>query len=290
MSNRPFIISTDSGSDLTQAYCQENGVVCLELSYTIAGETYTSFDPRMSYKQFYDLVRQGEMPVTQQVNPQQFVEVWEPLLQQGNDILHIGFSSGLSGTFNSSRMAADELCEKYPEATILTIDTLAASLGQGLLVHYAVKMKQDGTEMQEIADWLENNKLNMVHNFTVDDLNHLHRGGRVSKATAIVGTALGIKPALHVDNDGHLINISKVRGRKASLKWLVDRMEELVGDWENEEFFISHGDCLEEAQFVADEVSKRLGITKYTIGYVGPVIGAHAGPGVVALFFMGKER
>ena len=290
MSNRPFIISTDSGSDLTQAYCQENGVVCLELSYTIAGETYTSFDPRMSYKQFYDLVRQGEMPVTQQVNPQQFVEVWEPLLQQGNDILHIGFSSGLSGTFNSSCMAADELCEKYPEATILTIDTLAASLGQGLLVHYAVKMKQDGTEMQEIADWLENNKLNMVHNFTVDDLNHLHRGGRVSKATAIVGTALGIKPALHVDNDGHLINISKVRGRKASLKWLVDRMEELVGDWENEEFFISHGDCLEEAQFVADEVSKRLGITKYTIGYVGPVIGAHAGPGVVALFFMGKER
>lgn len=290
MSNRPFIISTDSGSDLTQAYCQENGVVCLELSYTIAGETYTSFDPRMSYKQFYDLVRQGEMPVTQQVNPQQFVEVWEPLLQQGNDILHIGFSSGLSGTFNSSRMAADELREKYPEATILTIDTLAASLGQGLLVHYAVKMKQDGTEMQEIADWLENNKLNMVHNFTVDDLNHLHRGGRVSKATAIVGTALGIKPALHVDNDGHLINISKVRGRKVSLKWLVDRMEELVGDWENEEFFISHGDCLEEAQFVADEVSKRLGITKYTIGYVGPVIGAHAGPGVVALFFMGKER
>jgi len=290
MSNRPFVISTDSGSDLTQAYCQENGVVCLELSYTIAGETYTSFDPRMSYKQFYDLVRQGEMPVTQQVNPQQFVEVWEPLLQQGNDILHIGFSSGLSGTFNSSRMAADELREKYPEATILTIDTLAASLGQGLLVHYAVKMKQDGTEMQEIADWLENNKLNMVHNFTVDDLNHLHRGGRVSKATAIVGTALGIKPALHVDNDGHLINISKVRGRKASLKWLVDRMEELVGDWENEEFFISHGDCLEEAQFVADEVSKRFGITKYTIGYVGPVIGAHAGPGVVALFFMGKER
>ena len=290
MSNRPFVISTDSGSDLTQAYCQENGLLCLELSYTISGETYTNYDSRMTFKQFYDLVRQGEMPVTQQVNPQQIVEAWEPVLQQGNDILHLGFSSGLSGTFNSSRMAAEELREKYPEANIVTIDTLAASLGQGMLVNFAVKMKQDGASLQEIADWLEDNKLNMVHNFTVDDLNHLQRGGRVSKATAIVGTALGIKPALHVDDDGHLINIAKVRGRKASLKWLVDRMEEMVGEWENEEFFISHGDCLEDAQYVAEEVSKRFGITKYTIGYVGPVIGAHAGPGVVALFFMGKQR
>ena len=290
MSNRPFVISTDSGCDLTQAYCQENDILCLELSYTIAGETYRSFDPRMTYKQFYDLVRQGEMPVTQQVNPQQLVEAWEPVLQQGNDVLHIGFSSGLSGTYNSSRMAAEELGEKYPEANIITVDSLAASLGQGMLVHFAVQMKKDGSSMQEIADWLEANKLNMVHNFTVDDLNHLQRGGRVSKATAIVGTALGIKPALHVDDEGHLINISKVRGRKASLKWLVDRMEETVGDWENEEFFISHGDCLEDAQYVAEEVSKRFGITKYTIGYVGPVIGAHAGPGVVALFYLGKNR
>ena len=290
MSNRPFVISTDSGCDLTQAYCQENDILCLELSYTIAGETYRSFDPRMTYKQFYDLVRQGEMPVTQQVNPQQLVEAWEPVLQQGNDVLHIGFSSGLSGTYNSSRMAAEELGEKYPEANIITVDSLAASLGQGMLVDVAVQMKKDGASMQEIADWLEANKLNMVHNFTVDDLNHLQRGGRVSKATAIVGTALGIKPALHVDDEGHLINISKVRGRKASLKWLVDRMEETVGDWENEEFFISHGDCLEDAQYVAEEVSKRFGITKYTIGYVGPVIGAHAGPGVVALFYMGKNR
>lgn len=290
MSNRPFVISTDSGSDLSQAYCQENGILCLELSYTISGETYSSFDPRMTNKQFYDLVRQGEMPVTQQVNPQQLVDAWEPVLQQGNDILHLGFSSGLSGTFNSSRMAAEELREKYPEAIIVTIDTLAASLGQGMLVDFAVKMKKDGASMQEIADWMEANKLNMVHNFTVDDLNHLQRGGRVSKATALVGTALGIKPGLHVDDEGHLINISKVRGRKASLKWLVDRMEEMVGEWENEEIFISHGDCLEDAQFVADEISKRFGITKFTIDYVGPVIGSHTGCGVVALFFMGKQR
>ncbi len=290
MSNRPFVISTDSGSDLNQAYCQENGVICQELSYTLAGETYTNFDPRMTNKQFYDLVRQGEMPVTQQVNPQQFVEAWEPILQQGNDILHIGFSSGLSGTYNSSCIAAEELREKYPEATIITIDTLAASLGQGMLVNFAVNMKKDGASMEEIAAWLEENKLHMVHNFTVDDLNHLQRGGRVSKATAIVGTALGIKPALHVDDDGHLINISKVRGRKPSLKWLVDRMGELTQGWENAEIFISHGDCLEDAQYVADEVRNRYGITKATIDYVGPVIGAHAGPGVVALFFLGEKR
>ena len=290
MSNRPFIISTDSGCDLNQSYCQNNGVVCLELSYTIAGETYSSFDPRMTNKQFYDLMRQGEMPVTQQVNPQQFVDTWEPILQQGTDILHIGFSSGLSGTYNSSCMAAEELREKYPEATIITVDSLAASLGHGMLVDFAVKMKNNGSSKEEIADWMEKNKQNMVHNFTVDDLNHLQRGGRVSKATAIVGTALGIKPVLHVDDEGHLINIAKVRGRKPSLKALVDRMEELTKGWENPEIFISHGDCLEDAQYVADEIRSRFGITKFTIDYVGPVIGSHTGCGVVALFFMGEKR
>ncbi|MBR5559409.1 MAG: DegV family protein [Oscillospiraceae bacterium] len=290
MSNRPFVISTDSGSDLNQQYCQENGVLCVELSYTIAGETYTSFDPRMTNKQFYDLIRQGEMPVTQQVNPQQITDAWEPVVQQGNDILHIGFSSGLSGSFNSACMAAEELREKYPEATIITVDSLAASLGHGMLVDFAVKMKKDGASIEEIAAWQEANKMNLVHNFTVDDLNHLQRGGRVSKATAIVGTALGIKPVLHVDDEGHLINISKVRGRKPSLKALVDRMEELTEGWENTEIFISHGDCLEDAQFVADEITKRFGITKFTIDYVGPVIGSHTGCGVVALFFMGKNR
>jgi len=264
MSTRPFVISTDSGSDLNQQYCKENGVLCIELSYTMAGVTYTNFDPRMTNKQFYDKVRQGEMPVTQQINPQQVMDAWEPVLQQGNDILHVGFSSGLSGSFNSACMAAEELREKYPEATIITVDSLAASLGHGMLVNFAVNMKKDGSSIEEITAWLEENKLHMVHNFTVDDLNHLQRGGRVSKATAIVGTALGIKPCLHVDDAGHLINISKVRGRKASLKWLVDRMGELTEGWENPEIFISHGDCLEDAQFVADEIRARYGITKFT--------------------------
>ena len=161
------------------------------------------------------------------------------------------------------------------------VDSLAASLGLGLLVHKAVCMKEDGSSLEEIAAWLEENKLNLVHNFTVDDLNHLHRGGRVSKTSAVLGTALGIKPILHVDDEGHLIALSKVRGRKASLKALVDRMAELTEGWENPDVFISHGDCLEDAQFVADDIRKRFGINNITIGYVGPVIGSHTGAGVV---------
>ena len=209
MNDRPFVITTDSGSDLTESYCEENGIICMDLSYTINGETYSNSDPRMTYPQFYALVRKGAMPVTQQINPQQVVTAMEPILQEGKDILHLGFSSGLSGSYNSACSAAEELREKYPDANIVTIDTLAASMGQGLLVHKAVQMKKAGASLAEIADWVEKNKLHLVHMFTVDDLNHLHRGGRVSKATALVGTALGIKPVLHVDDEGHLIKVSQ---------------------------------------------------------------------------------
>ena len=290
MNDRPFVITTDSGSDLTESYCEENGIICMDLSYTINGETYSNSDPRMTYPQFYALVRKGAMPVTQQINPQQVVTAMEPILQEGKDILHLGFSSGLSGSYNSACSAAEELREKYPDANIVTIDTLAASMGQGLLVHKAVQMKKAGASLAEIADWVEKNKLHLVHMFTVDDLNHLHRGGRVSKATALVGTALGIKPVLHVDDEGHLINIGKVRGRKASLNALVDRMMELADGWENPDVFISHGDCIEDARYVADEVRRRLGKVEITIGYVGSVIGSHSGPGTLALFFMGEHR
>lgn len=290
MSNKPFVIFTDSGSDLTPSYCEEKGVGCLELSYTIAGETYKSFDPRMTLKDFYGQVRKGEMPVTQQINPQSAVAAFTEWVEKGYDILHIAFSSGLSGSCNSARMGADEVLESHPDAKIIVVDSLAASLGLGLLVHKAVCMKEDGSSLEEIAAWLEENKLNLVHNFTVDDLNHLHRGGRVSKTSAVLGTALGIKPILHVDDEGHLIPLSKVRGRKASLKALVDRMAELTEGWENPDVFISHGDCLEDAQFVADDIRKRFGINNITIGYVGPVIGSHTGAGVVALFFMGSKR
>ncbi len=290
MSNKPFIITTDTASDLPMSYYQENNLPYCQLSFVIDGEAYQNFDSRMNSSQFYDAVRGGAMPVTQQVNPDQAMNMFEPLLQEGNDILHIGFSSGLSGSYNSSVIAADELREKYPEATIITIDSLSASLGQGLLVHKALAMKNDGATMQEIADWVEENKLNVVHLVIADDLNHLHRGGRVSKASAVVGTALGIKPMIHVNDLGRLIAIEKVRGRKASLIKLADKMADKIQGCDNVDAFISHADCLEEAEFVAEQVKLKTGCTCTMIDYIGPVIGSHTGPGTVGLFFIGNKR
>jgi len=187
-------------------------------------------------------------------------------------------------------IAAEELREKYPDRKIYTVDTLAASLGQGLLVWYAAQMRAQGKTIEEVRDWVEDNKLNLCHWFTVDDLNHLKRGGRVSAATALVGTMLAIKPVLHVDDEGHLINVGKVRGRAAALKALVDEMEKTAINPSEQTVFISHGDSEEDARKVADMVQERFGVQVKVIDYVGPVIGAHAGPGVIALFFLGSKR
>ena len=216
----------------------------------------------------------------------------EGVLRQGYDVLYIAFSSGLSGTYNSVRMAAEELSEEYPEATIAVVDSLCASLGEGLLVHKAVQMKEAGKSLAEIREWLEANKLHLCHVFTVDDLNHLYRGGRVSRTAAFLGTLANIKPMLHVDDEGHLIALSKVRGRKKSISRLVDMMEERLGDWKdkNDIIFISHGDCIEDANRLKELVEERTGIRAYLIDYVGPTIGAHSGPGTLALFFMGEKR
>ena len=205
-------------------------------------------------------------------------------------MLCIAFSSGLSGTYHSICLAAEELREKYPEATISVVDSLCASMGEGLLIHKAAMLKEAGKSLQEVTQWLEENKLHLCHNFTVDDLFFLHRGGRVSKTTAIVGSALGIKPVLHVDNEGKLVPVGKVRGRKQSLIALVDRMVKQVQGVENDIVFISHGDCLEDAEFVRDQIKERLGIQNFMINYIGPTIGSHSGPGTVALFFMGQSR
>ena len=220
----------------------------------------------------------------------QYTEALEPLLQAGKDVLILAFSSGLSTTCNSAVIAAQELGEKYPDRKIFAVDTLCASLGQGLLVWYAAKARERGGTIEEVRDWVEDRKLNLCHQFTVDDLHFLKRGGRISAATAVVGSMLQIKPVLHVDNEGHLINIGKARGRQASLKALVDRMEETAIDSGSLTVFISHGDCLEDAQTVADMVKKRFGVQEVYINYVGPVIGAHSGPGTVALFYMGTDR
>ena len=219
--------------------------------------------------------------------------MYESILKENDvDILHIAFSSGLSGSFNSCRIAVADVCEKYPDRRIVVVDSLAATLGQGLLVYKAVQLKEAGKNLDEIAVWLEENKYHLVHNFTVDDLFHLHRGGRLSKTAAIVGTMINLKPVLHVDDEGHLVMLSKVRGRKKSLIGLVDCMEKQLGDWKdkNDIIFISHGDCPEDAQFVADLIKERFGYENFMIDYIGATIGAHSGPGTVALFYMGDHR
>ena len=288
---REFKILTDNTADLPESYIQAHDLTLAWLPYLLDGETYTR-ENTLDYPTFYARMRAGSMPTTSQVNPQQAREVLEAVLRQGYDVLYIAISSGLSGTYNSVRMAVEELSGEYPEATIAVVDSLCASLGEGLLVHKAVQMKEAGKSLGEIREWLEANKLHLCHVFTVDDLNHLYRGGRVSRTAAFLGTLANIKPMLHVDDEGHLIALSKVRGRKKSISKLVDMMEERLGDWKdkNDIIFISHGDCIEDANRLKELVEERTGIQAYLIDYVGPTIGAHSGPGTLALFFMGEKR
>jgi DegV family protein with EDD domain len=214
-----------------------------------------------------------------------------PYLEDGTDILYLGFSSGLSSTFASGKLAAEELSEKYPDRKILVADTLSASLGQGLLVYHAVKLKESGASIEEVRDFVQNNRLNLCHWFTIDDLFFLKRGGRVSATTAVVGTMLGIKPVMHVDDEGHLINVGKARGRRAAIDALFDKANEtMIGDRSDAIVFISHGDCIEDAEYLADRIRKEIGVKEVRIGYVGAVIGSHSGPGTLALFFLGSQR
>lgn len=286
-----FKLVTDTASDLPRTYLEEHDIDVLSLAYIIDGATYNWEHP-MDDHVFYDKMRAGAMPTTSQVNMEDAKSYFEQLITGQDEILCLAFSSGLSGTYNSIAVAAKEICEEHPDKKIRVVDTKAASLGQGLMVDWARRMRDEGKSVDETADFMEQHYNQFGHVFTVDDLNHLHRGGRVSKATAVIGTLANIKPLLHVDDEGHLINVDKVRGRKKSLLALVDMMEKKMGDHlaDNKTIFISHGDCPEDAQFVADEVKRRFGITDFLIHYVGPTIGAHTGPGVVALFFYGKER
>ena len=286
-----FVIFTDSSADLSADMVQKLDIQVLPLAFIIDEHTYYNYpdNREMDPHIFYDRLRGGELATTNAVNVAQYTEALEPLLQAGKDVLILAFSSGLSTTYNSSRLAVEELSAKYPDRKLYTVDTLCASLGQGLLVWYAARERERGRSIEEVRDWVEAHKLNLCHQFTVDDLHFLKRGGRISAATAVVGSMLQIKPVLHVDNEGHLINIGKARGRQASLKALVDKMEQTVIR-DDLTVFISHGDCLEDAQTVADMVKKRFGVEDVYINYVGPVIGAHSGPGTVALFYMGTER
>ena len=289
-----FKITTDSTADLPVSYLKENNVGCMPISYILDGVTYGG-DKELDWKEFYAMMReQGKMPTTSQINPAEAKEYFEEYIKTDKEILHLAFSSGLSGTCGNMRMAAEEIMEEHPDVKIVVVDSLCASMGEGLFVHKAVTLRDQGKSLEETAAWLNENVQNFVHVFTVDDLFHLYRGGRVSKTAAVIGTLVSIKPKLHVDSEGHLIVIGKVRGRKKSLSALVDYMEEKMGSrvQENKDdyVFISHGDALEDAEYVRDQIRERFGMEHFMINHIGPTIGAHSGPGTIALFFMGESR
>jgi DegV family protein with EDD domain len=287
-----YTIITDSTTDLTPALIQDLELQVIPMCYIMDGKTYRNIPGggSMDEPAFYQKLRNGIMSTTTQINSDEFIQVFTPILEAGQDILYIAFSSGLSGTCQSALIAKRQLQETFPERRVEVFDSLCASMGEGLLVYLAAKRRLAGESMDQVLSWLQENVLSLCHWFTVDDLNHLKRGGRVSTATAFVGTMLGIKPVLHVDNEGHLIPVTKVRGRKQSLDALVKQMEETVVNPEEQTVFISHGDCLEDAKYVEEKIKTKLGVKEVVINYIGPVIGAHSGPGTVALFFLGKER
>ena len=284
-----YVIITDSSSDLSPALAKSLDVQILSLE-VVMDDGSTKKNDEVDVKEFYQLLRDKKHITTSAVNIERFAELFEGYLAEGTDVLYLGFSSGLSGTYNAGFVAAQDLAEKYPDRKIYTVDTLCASLGQGLFVYLCAKKRLSGASIEELRDWAEENKLHLCHWFTVDDLFFLKRGGRVSAATAVMGTMLSIKPVMHVDNKGKLINVQKARGRKGSLDELVNKIKTSAIEPETQTMFICHGDCIEDANYVADRMKKELGVPEVIIDYTGPVIGAHAGPGVLAVFFMGTER
>ena len=284
-----YLIVTDSSCDLSADMAKELGVKVIKLAFIVEGEEAKANDA-VDEKQFYELLRSGKMVTTSAVAMDTFISEVEPILAEGKDVLYLGFSSGLSSTYNAGFVGSQELSEKYPDRKIYTVDTLAASMGQGLLVWYAANMKKEGKSIEEVRDFVEGNKMNLVHWFTVNDLFFLKRGGRVSAATAILGTALQIKPVMHVDDAGKLIKVSTARGRKASIDALFAKIKQTATDVSEQTVFISHGDCIEDAEYLAEKIKSELGVKEVMISYVGPVIGAHSGPGTLALFFMATKR
>ena len=288
-----FEIVTDSSSNLVEEMIDEFGLHILPLTFMVDGKEYQSYlkGRHTDLKQFYTMMREGKVITTSLPNLADSEALMRGLLEQGRDILYLGFSSGLSGTFEATELLIRDLASEFPERKLYAVDTLAASGGEGLLVWHAVQRARAGAPIGEVRDWVEENKLHLAHWFTVDDLMFLFRGGRVSKTAAWAGTMLNIKPVMHVDDDGHLIPLEKVRGRKKSLNALVDHMEKsAVQPIDNQMVFITHGDCLEEAEYVADQVKERFGVKEVVINYVDPVIGAHSGPGTMALFFLADKR
>lgn len=284
-----YCISTSSTSDLPADYTQKHEIPIMKYNYSIDSVEYKDGD--MDPKVFFDLERDGNMPTTAQLTPDEVTEFFEGILSSGQDLLHIEFSSGLSGSYNNVKLVADEMKTKYPDRKLFVVDSLCASLGLGLLVDYAVKMRDAGKSIEETAKWVEANKLCLNHWFTVDSLSHLRRGGRVTGAAAFVGNLLHIKPVLNVNHEGHLIPREKEKGRKRALKCLLEKMEEYIYKPEGQQVFISHGDDIEAAERLESMIKEKFPqIGGVMVSMLGAVIGAHSGPGTIALFFMGKTR
>ena len=284
-----YQIITDTCCDFPADMYNELGLGVVPLSVLYKGENCTSYTEEW-LKNMFDGLREGEKATTAAANPEDWSNVIEPVLAAGNDALVLAFSSGLSTTYQSAVIAANELMEKYPQRKVNVVDTLCASLGQGLFVDYACKKRDAGLSLEDLTAWCEENRLHLCHWFTVDDLMYLKRGGRVSAATALVGTMLQIKPVLHVDNEGHLINVSKARGRKASIEALAKKMGQTGLPGANDTVFICHGDCAEDAKYLEELVKRDYGVKNVFTYYVGAVIGSHSGPGTLALFYLGSER
>lgn len=287
-----YVIMTDSCCDMTSALAEELELSVLPLSLHMGDAVYRNWlDGReIGFQEFYAKIRSGQLATTSAVSVGEFAAEMRKILSAGKDILCINFSSALSATYQSATIAAADLAEEFPDRKILVVDSLCASLGQGLLVYLCAQERSKGRSLEEVHTFVEETKGKVCHWFTVDDLNHLKRGGRISATTALFGTMLSIKPVMHVDDGGHLVPVSKARGRKSSLLALVDQMEATAIDPASQTVFISHGDCEGDALFVAGEITRRFGTRDIRLNYVGPVIGNHSGPGTLALFFLGTKR
>ncbi len=285
-----YVIYTDSACDIRPELLKDWGISYSLLTFQFEGENKEYSNEDMGIDIFYNRMRVGDVARTSAINPDTFSSSFEKILKTGKDVLYLGFSSGLSTTYNSARIAAEELLTNYPDRKIITVDTLSASAGQGLMLYLVSEKKKAGATIEEAAAYAEEIRPKLCHWFTPDSLTYLKRGGRVSPTVAFVGTVLGIKPILHVDDNGKLINVSKVRGRKASLDALVSKYGELAEDKKNGTVFICQADCLDDAHYIESEIKSKYGADVKVITDIGPVIGAHAGPGTIAVFFIGKER
>lgn len=288
---KDFVITADSNSDLPIEYINEKNIGIIPHYYDLEGITYGD-ELNLTPKEFYDKMRAGHMPTTMASNPEVIRRTFQNYIDQGLDILHISFSSALSGGCSNVMAGARELCEENPEAKIIVIDTLNASLGEGMFVMKAVQMKEEGKTIDEIASWLEEHKMEFCVRFTVDDLNHLQRGGRISKTSAFIGSIMSIKPILYINEDGQLVPLSTARGRKKSLSTIFNNMVESMGKYKDEAdiICIAHGDAYEDAQYLTKLIEEGLPHKQIIINTISPSIGSHSGPGAIGLCFMGEKR